>query len=349
MPLVAITTCLARQAQVAVERRSGPRFLRWYTCGLCEQYYHGVVKCALGWACWKTYVGRPEEDVARRMAMSTLGNGLHEAGHLEDALSVRETELSMMRRVGDANGALIAQGNLALTYARCGRRPEALRLRQEVYSGRVKLDGEEHESTLRAANNYASSLLDLRRFKEAKTLLHKTMPVARRVLGESHHVTLTTRKVYAGVLYLDPSATLDDLREAVTTLEETERTARRVLGGVHPVTVQIEKELRNARAALRAREDAEPDVSAQELAAVSNRGDQAGAAADPNAELKAEIAALEAQLTEKRHELSRRTGTPEDQASPPPTGSFSIGTSSPPARGRAGRRIVRARRPPRAS
>ena len=80
-----------------------------------------------------------------------------------------------------------------------------------------------------------------------------------------------------------------------------------------------------------------------------NRGDQAGAAADPNAELKAEIAALEAQLTEKRHELSRRTGTPEDQASPPPTGSFSIGTSSPPARGRAGRRIVRARRPPRTS
>ena len=80
-----------------------------------------------------------------------------------------------------------------------------------------------------------------------------------------------------------------------------------------------------------------------------NRGDQAGAAADPNAELKAEIAALEAQLTEKRHELSRRTGTPEDQAPPPPTGSFSIGTSSPPARGRAGRRIVRARRPPRAA
>ena len=32
-------------------------------------------------------------------------------------------------------------------------------------------------------------------------------------------------------LYMDPSATLDDLREAVTTLEEMERTARRVLGG----------------------------------------------------------------------------------------------------------------------
>ena len=133
----------------------------------------------------------------------------------------------------------------------------------------------------------------------------------------------------------------------MTTLEEIERIARRVLGGENLTTETFERDLRDARAALRAREDAEP-VPAQELDAVSNRGDQAGAAADPNAELKAEIAAPEAQLTEKRHELSRRTGTPQDQAPPPPTGSFPIGTSSPPARGRAGRRIVRAR-PPRAS
>ena len=29
---------------------------------LCEQDYHGVVRCVLGWACWKTYLGRPETD-----------------------------------------------------------------------------------------------------------------------------------------------------------------------------------------------------------------------------------------------------------------------------------------------
>ena len=55
-------SCLARQAQVTVERGGGPGFDRWYSCGLCEQDYHGVVRCALGWACWKTYVGRPEGD-----------------------------------------------------------------------------------------------------------------------------------------------------------------------------------------------------------------------------------------------------------------------------------------------
>ena len=54
---------------------------------------------------------------------------------------------------------------------------------------------------------------------------------------------------YAMALYRDPSATLGDLREAVTTLEDTERTARRVLGGAHPVTVDVECELRKARAA----------------------------------------------------------------------------------------------------
>ena len=61
------------------------------------------------------------------------------------------------------------------------------------------------------------------------------------------------RWAYAKSLFKDPAATLDDLREAVTTLEDIERTVRRVFGGAHPVTVQIEGDLRKARAALRAR------------------------------------------------------------------------------------------------
>ena len=58
----------------------------------------------------------------------------------------------------------------------------------------------------------------------------------------------------AKALYLNTSATLDDLREAVTMPEEAERTARRVFGGAHPITTWIEEELPKARAALRARE-----------------------------------------------------------------------------------------------
>ena len=86
-------------------------------------------------------------------------------------------------------------------------------------------------------------------------------PVARRVLGENHDITLAMRTSYASALYSDDGAKLDDLREAVETLEDIERTARRVLGGAHPLTSGIERELQKARAALRARETPSPGNS----------------------------------------------------------------------------------------
>jgi len=127
-----------------------------------------------------------------------------------------------------------------------------MRLRREVYSGLSNLNGDQHYDTLREANNYANSLIDLQRFEEAKSLMRKMMPVARRVLRENHDCILMMRWAYARALYQDTGATLDDLREAVDTLEELERTARRVLGGAHPDAVEIEKSLREARAELNA-------------------------------------------------------------------------------------------------
>jgi hypothetical protein len=94
----------------------------------------------------------------------------------------------------------------------------------------------------------------VKRYGEAKELLRKTTPVARRVSGENDDLTLKMRWHYARALYADPNATLDDLPEAVNTLEDTERVARRVLGGANPDVVRIEHDLQIARAALRARE-----------------------------------------------------------------------------------------------
>ena len=105
-----------------------------------------------------------------------------------------------------------------------------------------------------AANNCAWGLFHLERFEEAKALLRKPMRVALRVLGENNHITLKMRWAYAKALYRAEGATLDNFRESVETLEDTQRTARRVLGGTHPTTEAIEHELRDARAALRARE-----------------------------------------------------------------------------------------------
>ena len=91
-------SCLAEQAKILVaeaeennlgDKAWNERFRRWDTCGLCEQRYHGVAYCALGWACWKTYVGRPEADWARVSALTELGNGLSNANYDEDALSVQ--------------------------------------------------------------------------------------------------------------------------------------------------------------------------------------------------------------------------------------------------------------------
>ena len=105
-----------------------------------------------------------------------------------------------------------------------------------------------------AANNYAMLLSELNRFEEVKTLMRKTISVARRVLGENHEITLRMRRNYAEALYKDASSTLDDLREAVTTLEEIEPIMRRVFGSAHPLTVDIEQDLINARGALADRE-----------------------------------------------------------------------------------------------
>ena len=195
--------------------------------------------------------------------MSLLGNGLSNAGRHADALSVREADLATMRRLGAPEEALlVVQGNLASTYEELGRLDEGMRLRQDTYSGWLKLKGDAHEQTLREATSCATTLSKLQRYAEAKAMLLKRIPVARRVLGESHENTLLMRKIYAWALYKDDGATLENVREAVATIEDTERIARRVLGGAHPTTTGIEQELRNARAALRARET--PELLAQD-------------------------------------------------------------------------------------
>ena len=254
-------SCLAEQAKILVaeaeENKLGDKVLnerwgRWDKCGLCEQKYHGVVFCVLGWACWKTYVGRPETDQLRGMAMGELGSGLNAAQRFAEALLVREAELSMMQRLGDVEENMLAvQGNLANTYESLGRYEESTRIRQDVYAGTLRLCGEEHRDTLIEALNYAFCLNNLEFFEDAKSLMRKTIPVARRVLGDNNILTLKMRWVCALALFLDTDATLDDLSEAVTTLEEIERIARRVLGGAHPFLAEVESVLRKSLAALR--------------------------------------------------------------------------------------------------
>ena len=76
------------------------RWERWHTCSLCEQRYHDVVRCALGWACWKTI--RPAGDGP--------GSALSDDASWERSIRcssprgrvarAERPKLSMMRRLG---------------------------------------------------------------------------------------------------------------------------------------------------------------------------------------------------------------------------------------------------------
>ena len=90
---------------------------------------------------------------------------------------------------------------------------------------------------------------------------------------------------YAQTLCYDPSSTLDELHEAVSTLEDTTRTARQVLGGAHPLTVDIERELRNAQAVLRAREETQDAFRTARVNLAQERSELAQTLADAAARL----------------------------------------------------------------
>ena len=154
----------------------------------------------------RLYVGRPESDWSLSLgcAMSQLGTGLQFVSRHEEALSVMEAGLSMERRLGAAEVQILAvQSNLASTYQMLGRFEQALSLRQGVYFGYLKLKGEEHADTLGEVYNYTDLLNRLSRFEEAKSLLLKTIPVAQRILGESHEATLKMKSNHARALYMD--------------------------------------------------------------------------------------------------------------------------------------------------
>ena len=91
-------------------------------------------------------------------------------------------------------------------------------------------------------NNYGITLIDLRRFEEAKRLLRKVLPVARRVLGAEHVRTLSLREDLARAT-LGGDSSSKEKRKALQTLEETLGVMRRVLGAAHPETQRVQRQL----------------------------------------------------------------------------------------------------------
>ena len=149
-------SCLARQAQILVdeveEDKLGDaalmsRWPRWYTCNLCGQFYHGAVRCALGWACWKTYVGRPENDRVRSMAMYQVASALYYDKQYGEALPLlRAQEAEIIRFKMCSDGRYIQSTRI---HSSIGRLRAANSLLPYSFSFAISpqgiLDGEEGE------------------------------------------------------------------------------------------------------------------------------------------------------------------------------------------------------------
>ena len=97
--------------------------------------------------------------------------------------------------------------------------------------------------TLRAANNYAMTLLRQKRFTEVKRLLRKVAPVARRALGAEHALTLSLREDLSRAT-LDGESSAEEKRDALRTLEDVAAVMRRVLGPAHPDTLHAQGKLK---------------------------------------------------------------------------------------------------------
>lgn len=93
------------------------------------------------------------------------------------------------------------QDQLAVVLLAMGRPTEAQPLLRSALDVRTSLLGEDHEDTLRTANNLAGALIELGLYGEAETLYRQSMSGREDDLGEDHPDTLTSYSNLGAVLY----------------------------------------------------------------------------------------------------------------------------------------------------
>ena len=242
-------SCLARQAQILVdeveEDKLGDaalmsRWPRWYMCNLCGQFYHGAVRCALGWACWKTYVGRPENDRVRSMAMYQVASALYfdkQYGEALPLLRAHEAEIIRFKRCGDGRYIQSTRINIACCLTKLKRHDEAIKLARRLYYKAEELWGPSEENFIAASNTFALALGEGGEFGEARKLYGKL----REGLGYDSEFTLRMHWMHAWTIYGDSSVSTTDLIQAFVLLERVIRAARRLMGKGNPFTRDVEK------------------------------------------------------------------------------------------------------------
>ena len=244
--------CRARQAQVLVEEGlennlpMDSRWAVWDHCPLCHQYIVGPMKHALGWACWRSYVRKPDGQLRAR-ATEMLGYGLQHNDRNEEAVAVLEATMALIRRVGEESFIRTEIIDcLANCYTRLGRDEFALRLRSKAYEDTKASYGEAHPDTLRRAINLGDSLSGA----EEKSWFRKQANIARTALGDDDSLTIQLRASLALSLGKSPferhcnqyelrvlESYRTDLEESVAIFTDVILRAQRQFGGQHPRTI----------------------------------------------------------------------------------------------------------------
>ena len=263
-------SCLAEQAKIlmdeAEENNLGKKVLnerwhRWNRCGLCEQQYHGVVSCALGWACWRAYHTRVA--VADELFLTTncnayreLAAGLGEAQRHAEALDVHETHFQVFQRLrpDDALGLLALKSNTAGALESAHRFDDAIFIFRGLMDYADRQMTPESEFPLVTAVNFGRALMRCAAtqpgkrhlFSEARSLLRSRMPLAERITGLESRLTLQMVDVYANATILDIDCPIETILQVKALMERMLPTMRRVLGASHPVTEDTEGMLRRA-------------------------------------------------------------------------------------------------------
>jgi len=190
-------SCLAEQAKIGVDEavennfdqaRYHKRWIRWFTCGLCEQKHHGVVRCAIGWACWKAYANRTlapsrpgmvSTDKLRGPVMIQLANGLRNGHRAKEALAINIALLDHQQRTGlDIAWIRNTQPDIANCYEQLGMEEEALGMRREMCDATKEEKGPGEYDTLVSCNNLLASLVERRHFREAKLLARENISLS---------------------------------------------------------------------------------------------------------------------------------------------------------------------------
>ena len=266
---VAHVSCLAKQAKILCDEaeeddeRYDESWNKWNKCGMCKQHYHGMAINALGWACWKSYVGLPEADDKRCAALRALSHCIAvDDRDGASAICIHQANIDSVRRfMPDEEGLLLhATTNLALAYKSVGRDSEALALQREVYAQSKEL-GDEDDVFFSTVTDLALSLMEADLWGEAKTLLREHLTAASDSLGADHLETLYARLYYAESLLYDDGdgeTTYEqdraDYLESERIAADVLRRAERIYGSGHPVTVEAQDILKEAREDIAANE-----------------------------------------------------------------------------------------------